>query len=79
MNSHYAPWAAAWPTNNYGTAAESIVTGNIDDTMFDQAVRNALDSVTAALFAAQSASEPCEVNFNDTCTVLLGIVNFCVQ
>lgn len=80
QNSHFATWAAAWSVtaNNYGVVAETIVTGNVSDEVFNATVVAALAGVTANLNAA-AALEPCDVNFDDVCSVSRGVVSFCVQ
>lgn len=83
INSHYAPWAAAWsdPDTNYGQVAEALIAGPTETTQFNDAVVTPrLTAVTAALIAAiAAAGEPCAANYNDSCTQPLGLVNYCIQ
>jgi hypothetical protein len=81
INSHFIEWANAWtaPDNNFGTVAETIVSGNVADAVFLSSYVNPKMTVVAGNLYNAYLPEPCAVNRDDTCTTIVGAISFIVN
>ncbi len=81
-NSHWRLYKDAQdnPANNLGVGAEEQVGGTaLTLQQFVNAVKTALNNRASAIDSAYRATEPCAPNFDSTCAVYRGPVNYTYQ